>query len=163
MSKTKSVSKKSGHGLSSARVRQGRSGQKVKTYEAYLLGLALIALVVGEVGLLNNVTPADLSSGLSILDISNSVSQSVSDVKLTLAPAAFAVDSINQFYEQSAVATTQLLDFSSPGQPSPMDLVYGVNDFYNMASKEVVSVLDLSNYMPSNSNVPMVAGASISR
>jgi len=139
--------------------------QKVKTYEAYLLGIALVVMIVGETALISNSTAADWHAGLSVLDMSPSISQTVSDMKVAFAPVAFTVNSINEFYQASALASAQILDMSSssPDQPSPGEFVYGVNNFYQMAANEMTNVLDLSNYMPSTSSAPRVAGISITR
>ena len=146
------------------KTKQKTKKQKVRTYEAYLLGLAIITVVAAEVGFANYATSSDWHDGFAVLDLSSSVSQTVSDMKVAFAPAGFALESINGFYEQSAVAMTQVLDMSaSSDQSSPMDLVYGVNDFYQMATNEMANVLDLSDYLPSASQQPRVAGASVIR
>jgi hypothetical protein len=134
--------------------------RKSKTYSAYVLGIILVVALLFESALVLNTTSTDWNNGFSILDVSSGVSTMVSDVKFAFEPATSAAASINDFYNQAAVATTQLLDPTLPDQTgSPTTFVYGVDNFYQMAANQMASILDLSNY--TNVWQPKVAGASI--
>jgi hypothetical protein len=154
ISKTKNKSKKT------TTTKRARKPQE-RTYQAYILGLVLITLLAGEFALITSSTSHDWKVGMQILDLSDAVPQLIADVKFVSEPAVFALNTIDEFYNHSAVAASQILDMSD-SDSSPMMLVYGINDFYDLASKEMASVLDLSGYIDSSFE-PQVAGISVSQ
>jgi hypothetical protein len=133
---------------------------RAKKYPIHVLVIAVALLVSAESALILNATPSDWKAGVAILDVSGGVHDMISDVKFAFAPAADTYVAVNEFYTQSAVASTQLLDASS-SQVDPLMAVTGINNFYEVASRELTHILDLSNY--TSSFQPQVAGANLSR
>lgn len=137
-----------------------KRANREKYYSPYLLGILLFTVIILEGALMSSATPADWQAGFSVLDVSSSVSSLKSDVSYIAEPAIFAASSINEFYNQAAIAAIPLFDFSDT--TGTMAFVDGVNDFYQIAATEMANVLDISNYS-TFSYQPKVAGASISR
>jgi hypothetical protein len=133
---------------------------RAKKYPIHVLVIAVALLVSAESALILNATPSDWKAGVAILDVSDGVRDTIADVKFAFAPAADTYVAVNEFYNQSAVASTQLLDASS-SQVDPLMAVTGINNFYEVASRELTHILDLSNY--TSSFQPQVAGANVTR
>ncbi|HEX5430231.1 MAG TPA: hypothetical protein VFX17_04110 [Patescibacteria group bacterium] len=142
--------------------RKNSKPKAAKKYPAYILGIVLAVFLFAESALVLNATPKDWQAGASVLDVSSGITSMVSDLKVAATPVEFTVVSVQEFYNQSAIAMAQLLDGSNV--PGPMLAISGVNNFYNVASQQLAQVLDLSSfykpaYSPELSS--RVAGASI--
>jgi hypothetical protein len=142
-----------------AKVATRKHRTKIKQYPAYMLGIALVTFVLLESAILSPATTQDWHAGLSMLDVSSGVTAMASDLKLALQPTMFTYQAVDDFYNQAAVASTDVLDVTNQDSDSVM-AVTGINNFYQVASKEMANVLDISNY--ASPWQPQVAGASVS-
>lgn len=128
--------------------------KKQKGYEPQYLLLALVVFLLIEGFLVSNATNTDWQKGLSVLDVSSAVSRIGVDVQIAIAPMIDTVKSVDEFYQLSAAAMTELLDLSSR---NPMDEVLAItdsiNEFYQRAANEMIALLDVTSYQPN------VAGA----
>jgi hypothetical protein len=79
-------------------------------------------------------------------------------MKFAFEPMKFAADSVNEFYNQAAIAAIGLFDVSDS---RPMAAVDMFTDAYQGVTSQIASVLDLSNYFAPQQ--PAVAGASFFR
>jgi|GEM_PF-2421056 hypothetical protein len=141
--------------------------KKIRQYEAHYLPLALVALLLVEGFFGTAIHASDWKQGLAVLDISQTVAQTSSDVAMTLRPVGDGYNGVEQFYQVAATQMAQLLDLS---QNNPIDQVAligsSVNEFYQQAATQMASMLDFSANSSSSSNSPWssrVAGSSISR
>jgi hypothetical protein len=145
-----------------AKATPSKRAKRAKKYPIHVLVIAVALLVTAESSLILNASTPDWKAGVAILDMTDGIHSMVSDVKFAFEPAATTFASVNEFYDQSAVASTQLLDTrSSSYTADPLMAVTGVNDFYEVASRELTHILDLSNY--NLSFQPQVAGATVER
>jgi hypothetical protein len=152
--KTKKIKKTTQRQVKHAAVKRP-SRKATKKYPAYVLGIALVLVVLAETSVLYNATGTDWKKGLAVLDVSAGVTEVASAVNFSAQPFVVATTASTQFYKQSALATIQLLD---PKDSDSMMFVEGVNDFYSMAATQMAGVLDISNYF-SPMQTPLVAGA----
>jgi hypothetical protein len=118
---------------------------KAKNYPAYILGIVLVVAITGEAALFTAATPADWQAGISVLDASRTISETVSSVKTAFAPAMFVADSINEFYHQASIAMVQIL--TPAPNVDPLLAVKAVDEFYAMATRQMMSLLDVTNYI----------------
>jgi len=134
-----------------------------KKYDAVALAVIILVMVASESALAFNTTPADWHAGLSVLDMSGAVTTSVANLNTLFEPIKVATTGINEFYQQAAVATIQLLDTNNKNnEVGPLAFVTGVNNFYQMATNEMTNMLDLTNYT-THTWSPEVAGANVTR
>lgn len=127
------------------------------SYPAYYLALALGLVILLEGFMMGVATPKSVSEGLSVLDMSGSVHQVVSDFSAVIAPMMDQVASITKFYQLAAAELTTMLDMSNSNL---LMFPKGVIEFYNLASVQMAELLDFSGQY---TNMPQVAGISIFR
>jgi len=133
--------------------------KKVHQYEAHYLAFVLIAFLLIEGFLFTNTGTRDWQKGISVLDVSAPVMQTVADVSTLMQPVSDAVVGVNEFYQVSATAMIELLDMSEDGPISEISFVTNsVNNFYQEASIEMASLLDMSEV---SSWPAQVAGVSV--
>src|SRR6185436_9836854 len=133
--------------------------QKVKQYESHYLALILVGFLLLE-GLLGTMTTIkDWQQGVTVLDISSQVTQTISDANVAIQPVFEAIEGVDQFYSMATTEMTTLLDFSGENNFAELEQVTdGVFAFYDQASIEMAHVLDLSDI---NTWPARVAGVSI--
>jgi hypothetical protein len=133
---------------------------RAKKYESHYLAIALIAFLLLEGIFITSTQAVDWQKGVTVLDISSSVSQTMSDLEVTLQPVIETASNVNQFYQIAATQMMWLLDLSSN---NPIDQVAqvtnGVTEFYNQATIELAYLFDMSS---AGSWVGNVSGASVS-
>ncbi len=144
------------------KTKQKSSAKKARTvnYPAHYLASVLMSVMILETALFGIASGADWTkSSVEILDVSETLSQTVEDVSLVFQPVVDTVAGINEFYVSAADEMIILLDAKEGFQD--VALIWdGVNAFYEEASVQMAWVLDFS----SASRWPAaVAGASIER
>lgn len=133
--------------------------KKPKLYSQQYLGLALLILLLGESSLFAYTHEADWRQAAELFDLSQSVTETVSDLQTTFAPMVSAIEGVNDFYQQAVTAAWPLLDLSQANNEA-IELIIAVNDFYQLASVQMAQLLDFS---PAASLSGNVAGISIEK
>jgi hypothetical protein len=132
--------------------------KKVKHYEPHYLLIILAVVLLLEGFLVVNTREADWGSGLSILNLSPSINQTISDTAALLEPVADTINSVSVFYQKSATALAGFLDLSTN---NPIDevitLTSYITAFYENAADELTVLFDLTD---TASPFGKVAGAS---
>ena len=147
---------------SKSKVKTKSTRVKIKKYPAHYFAIILVSALVIEAGFFNFTTAANWQNAVSVLDISAQVAQTSSDMSVVFQPITDTIANVNQFYALSTTAMTQLLDLSDSAPTYEFSFIYnGVAEFYNQASQQMASVLDMSSQMQSISGT--VAGISISK
>ena len=130
-----------------------------KNYEAHYLALVLIGLLLVEGYLGTTTSLSDWQQGVAVLDMSQAVAQTSSDLAVVFQPVTNTIDGVNQFYAIAANEMAQVLDLSGSDNFADLGFVTdGVYNFYQQASVQMAGLLDVS---PENSWPARVAGASV--
>lgn len=119
--------------------------QKVKAYPAHYLAIVLAVILLFEGWLFGSSTASDWQNAIVILDVSEQVNETQSDLIEFFQPMFQTAEDVNQFYQLSATTMIELVDLSSSGFGSEVEFVYdGVSNFYALASEQMAIVLDVS-------------------
>jgi hypothetical protein len=129
--------------MAKAKKRSKISKHLKKSYPVHLLAAVLMVVVFVEGMVFGGATAHDVNVSLQVLDMSASVSQTVSDLQTLAAPVALTVRGINQFYEMAATETMFLLDNNIV--PNMTTMISDILKFYSIASREMAAALDLSD------------------
>jgi predicted DNA-binding ArsR family transcriptional regulator len=113
-----------------------------KSFHVSYLAIAIVGLVLLEGLLFSCSTTARWKNASEVLDVSSSVAQCVTDMRVTLAPVVETVNLVNQFYSLSTDAAMELLDLKG-SQKGVMEVYNGVSRFYHLASIEMETLLGL--------------------
>lgn len=116
-----------------------------KKYRPHHLAAVLTSILILEGILFGATSSVDWQKSAAVLDVSSGVADTAQDLAATFQPMIDLTESINRFYELSAVEMMQLLDFSGSGVPDIGYIYNGVADFYQQSSIQMAQLLDLSN------------------
>jgi len=137
------------------------SKPKQQKFESHYLAIVLISFLLLEGCLVTTTSTIDWQKGLAVLDVSEAVAQTNSDLAIILEPITDVINNVNQFYTLAATQMTQVLDLSEPDPIADISLVTdGVNEFYQQAAVQLTELLDTSSWHSSSGDV---AGISIVR
>ena len=132
---------------------------KNKNFESHYLAIILVVFLLVEGYFISSTQLSDWQKGMKILDVSEYVTRTTSNVSFIMQPVSEAVAGVDTFYQLAATAMTEILDMSSEG---PIDQVSqvtsGVNEFYQQASWQITDLLDVSSV---SSWPAQVAGVSV--
>lgn len=125
-----------------------------KKHDPFVLVVVLVIFIALELISLNSATTADWQDGFGLMDVSNQLADTISDLHQTVQPMIDVAGDINLFFQKSAGEMAYLLN----DEESVIFVADGLTDFLRIASREAYQLFDVAG---SNPWLGKVAGMSI--
>jgi hypothetical protein len=123
--------------------RKKKSALFSNSYPAHVLAIVLMAVMFVEGMMFGIASAKDLSVGLEVLDVSDAVVTTKSDLAWLAEPLVVTFNGVDRFYAMASEVVMSLLEDNIVDNATIA--VEDINKFYKIASNEMTQTLDLSN------------------